>query len=120
MKAARRHLWQTLHVPKPLKPAPDPEAPKPPSHSFMCLYRPSLPMGLSDRAAAGDAESQFELGRLYFEGTADRSGPFDFTPGVPRDYVEAEHLLNRAAEQGHEGARQLLEVLKLHSPRGVH
>ena len=86
----------------------------------MCLYRPSFPMGLSDRAEAGDAESQFELGRLYFEGTADRSGAYDFTPGVPRNYVEAEQLLSRAAEQGHEGARQLLEVVKLHSPTGVH
>jgi len=77
---------------------------------------------------AGEADAQFELGRLHFEGreessTSGSSGPHvvsSFTPGVPRDLDRAAELLRLAADQGHEGARKLIEVVRLHSASGVH
>ena len=44
---------------------------------------------LRERAEAGDAEAQSELGRMYKEGE-----------GVPRDYGQAARWLRQAAEQG--------------------
>lgn len=100
----------------------------------MCLYRPDFSHTLMSDLDKGDADAQFEMGRLYFEGRADEShasqGGKDgkdgkdtissFTPGVPRQYVEAARLLQLAADQGHVEARRLLEVVKLHIKDGVH
>jgi TPR repeat protein len=77
---------------------------------------------------AGDPDAQFELGRTYFEGRAESSsstrtgdGTFaSFTPEVRRNLAAAEELLKKAADQGHEEAARLLEVVKLHTPNGVH
>ena len=97
----------------------------------MCLYRPDFSHTLVSDLDKGDADAQFEMGRIYFEGRADEShtsrGGKDgkdtiasFTPGVPRQYVEAARLLQLAADQGHGEARRLLEVVKLHIKDGVH
>ncbi len=118
-------------MPKRQKPASSPKAAEQEAHSFTCLYRPTFSHGLLADAEEGDAGAQFALGRLYFEGRADKShtshGGKDgkdtvasFTPGVPRRHVAAAALLQKAADQGHTEAQKLLEVVKLHTPRGVH
>ena len=52
-------------------------------------------------AEQGDAEAQFNLGRMYFEGL-----------GVAQDWVLALMWTHLAAAQGHEAAIQVQEVLK--------
>lgn len=121
-------------MPRSRKPRPDPKtkpAPPPRPPRVACFYRPGIAGPLKASAEAGDAEAQFELGRLYFEGRADESHISNdgsngedivasFIPGVPQSHVEAATLLQKAAQQGHTGARKLLEVVKLHLPKGVH
>ena len=51
-------------------------------------------------AEAGDAESQYMLGRLYALGD-----------GVPRDFVQAWRWFDRAARQGHAPAAEARHVL---------
>jgi transposase-like protein len=52
---------------------------------------------LEDAAESGDAEAQFELGRLYLDEL-----------GGLQDLAQARGWVNRAAEQGHVGAQSLL------------
>ena len=126
-------LCQNRHVPSHRKPRPDPKAETAPLRAprLACFYTPGISAPLQKSADAGDAEAQFELGRLYFEGRADESHIINdgsdgkdvvarFTPGLPQSHAEAATLLQKAAEQGHTGARQLPEVVKLHIPKGVH
>lgn len=53
-----------------------------------------------EAAAQGDAEAQYDLGRLYFEGK-----------GVPQDDAEAARWYRMAAEQGHAKAQNKLGVM---------
>ncbi|MBR6802989.1 MAG: SEL1-like repeat protein [Kiritimatiellae bacterium] len=55
---------------------------------------------LKHRARLGDAEAQFEVGCCYYEGD-----------GVPKNLVEAVKWYQKAAEQGHAGAKQRLQEL---------
>jgi TPR repeat protein len=97
----------------------------------MCFYRPTFSHSLMADVEKGDADAQFELGRIYFEGRADESHTnhygkdgedvvASFVPGVPRHHAAAAALLQKAADQGHLEAQKLLEVVKLHTPKGVH
>jgi len=85
----------------------------------MCFYRPTFSHTLLSDADRGDADAQFELGRVYFEGRDDSSTSASFTPGVERNHATASAWLKKAAAQGHTEARQLLEVVRLHFPKGV-
>jgi TPR repeat protein len=89
-----------------------------------CMIRPPHSHSLMSAVEAGDPSAQFELGRTYFEGrpeSASSSGSFaSFTPAIRRDLAAAEDLLKKAADQGHEEAAKLLEVVKLHTHKGVH
>ena len=118
-------------MPRRRPPLPDPKAGAASPPPFTCFYRPPIHLGLLDSADAGDPDAQYELGRLYLEGRAEASRSSrqgseeqsvvaEFTPAVERNHIRATELLQKAADQGHEGARQLLEVAKLHSPKGVH
>lgn len=55
---------------------------------------------LLERAQAGDAEAQFELGVRYYYGD-----------GVPEDEEEAAKWTRLAAEQGHAGAQNNLGLM---------
>ena len=55
---------------------------------------------LQQRAAAGDATAQFELGALYYLGQ-----------GVPQDYAQARTWYEKAAVQGHAKAQFNLGAL---------
>jgi TPR repeat protein len=99
--------------------------------SFICIYRPSYGARLFGFAAEGDADAQFQYGRLLFEGRAAESHTSysgkdgkdvfcSYTPAEPRSYPAAVEWLQKAADQGHAEARQLLEVVKLHVKDGVH
>ena len=95
----------------------------------MCFYRPTFSHTLLAEVEKGNADAQFELGRIYFEGRAAaahdtyKDGKLvtaSYTDGVPRNHRAAADLLQKAASQGHAEARQLLEVLKRHTATGVH
>lgn len=99
--------------------------------SFMCLYRPDFGLSLFDPAEAGDADAQCELGRLYLEGRAEESHTSysgqdgrdiicSYTPAFEPHHPLAMKWLQKAADQGHAEARQLLEAGKLHVKDGVH
>lgn len=99
--------------------------------SFICLYRRDPGAGLLGPAEQGDANAQYELGRLRFEGRAAESHTRFYgkdgkdvvasdLPARDRNYLSAEKWLQKAADQGHPEARQLLEVVKLHIKDGVH
>ena len=99
--------------------------------SFMCLYRRDTDSSLLGPAEEGDAKAQYELGRLRFEGRAGehhysycgkdgKDVVASYAPAFERDYFAAEEWLQKAADQGHPEARQLLEVVKLHIKDGVH
>lgn len=62
---------------------------------------------LEDAAEAGDADAQFELGRLYL----------DENSGL-QDLAQARSWVSRAAEQGHVGAQSLLGHM-YHAGRGA-
>jgi uncharacterized protein len=62
---------------------------------------------LEDAAEAGDADAQFELGRVYLD---EHSGL--------QDLAQARSWVSRAAEQGHVGAQSLLGHM-YHSGRGA-
>ena len=62
---------------------------------------------LEDAAEAGDADAQFELGRLYLD---EHSGL--------QDLAQARSWVSRAAEQGHVGAQSLLGHM-YHAGRGA-
>lgn len=62
---------------------------------------------LEDAAEAGDADSQFELGRLYLD-----------EHGGLQDLAQARSWVSRAAEQGHVGAQSLLGHM-YHAGRGA-
>ena len=72
----------------------------------------SLPLSLSaqtidelkTRAANGDAKAQYNLGDRYYNGE-----------GVEVDYVQCAVWLEKAAEQGHEKAQQMLSLLELYA-----
>ena len=61
-----------------------------------CLSRPSVDE-IKEKAEAGDAESQFNLGSMYSQGNE-----------VKQDYFEAFKWWNKAAEQGYVGAQSNL------------
>ncbi|MGO9950730.1 MAG: retroviral-like aspartic protease family protein [Dissulfurispiraceae bacterium] len=58
-------------------------------------------------AVQGNAEAQYNLGRMYIEGQ-----------GVPRNYAEATKWYRKAAEQGHAGAQHDLGMM-YNSGQGV-
>ena len=91
---------------------------------FMCLYRRDPDCSLLWPAEAGDAHAQFALGRMYFDGRAAESHTThsgqdgrdivcSYTPAVERHYPLAIKWLQKAADQGHAEAWQLLEAVKL-------
>jgi TPR repeat protein len=99
--------------------------------SFMCLYRPTFSHTLLSGVDEGHPDAQFELGRLYLEGRAAQSHNSysgkdgkdvvaSYTPAFERTYLAAEKWLQKAGDQGHPEAQQLLEVVKLHIKDGVH
>ena len=62
---------------------------------------------LKTRAANGDAEAQFNLGKRYYKGE-----------GVTKDYAEAVRWWRKSAEQGHAKAQGILGYC-YHSGEGV-
>ncbi len=83
----------------------------------ICFYRPDAGDSLWSDADHGDPEAQAALGRLYFEGRAERATDTDtgrgfivssFTPGFEQDLAQAAKWLRKAANQGHAEAKQLL------------
>lgn len=62
---------------------------------------PYISEELLDRANKGDMEAQYIVGYSFFHGD-----------GVPLDWLVAKHYLEKAAQQGHEQARELLEKTK--------
>lgn len=103
-------------------------SPDTPSPEFVSILRPAFDLAASARAREGDAEALFEMGRLFFEGrrathavTRSRDAVLtSCSPGVPRDPTEAARLLQQAADQGHDEARRLLEVVRLEIEPGIH
>jgi TPR repeat protein len=63
---------------------------------------------LKPLAAQGNAEAQFNLGSLYYQGW-----------GVPQDYKEAVKWLRKAAEQGHVFAQATLGTIYADGEEGV-
>jgi TPR repeat protein len=63
---------------------------------------------LRERAAAGDAEAQFTLGKNYESGRS----------GVKKDYAEAANWYRKSAEQGNAYAQASLGIL-YHSGKGL-
>ena len=63
---------------------------------------------LRERAAAGDAEAQFTLGKNYEAGRG----------GLKRDYAEAANWYRKSAEQGNVYAQASLGIL-YHAGKGV-
>ena len=63
---------------------------------------------LEPLAEQGNAEAQFNLGSLYYQGW-----------GVPQDYKEAAQWMRKAAEQGHVFAQATLGSLYAEGVRGV-
>jgi TPR repeat protein len=98
-----------------------------PQPGFICFYRPGISHSLRFEADQGDAEAQFELGRLYLEGRDEQSHTSkngsdvvsSFTPAFARNQAEAALWLQKAADQGHGEAHRLLEAVRA-EPRGVH
>ncbi|MBR1475633.1 MAG: TonB family protein [Muribaculaceae bacterium] len=62
---------------------------------------PYISEELLDRANKGDMEAQYIVGYSFFHGD-----------GVPLDWLVARHYLEKAAQQGHEQASELLEKTK--------
>lgn len=63
---------------------------------------------LKDRAAAGDPDAQFTLGKNYEAGRS----------GLKKDYAEAANWYRKSAEQGNPWAQASLGIL-YHSGKGV-
>jgi uncharacterized protein len=63
---------------------------------------------LKERAAAGDAEAQFSLGKNYEAGRS----------GLKKDYAEAARWYRKSAEQGNVWAQASLGIL-YHSGKGL-
>ena len=63
---------------------------------------------LKPLAEQGDAEAQFNLGSLYYQGW-----------GVPQDYKEAVKWLRKAAEQSHVFAQTTLGTIYAEGVQGV-
>ena len=87
---------------------------------FMCFYRPNASHSIRPDAEVGDAEAQFTLGRLYFEGrlqasTSDDRDPdlvvSSFTPAFEPSLPSAVKWLRQAADQGHAEAKHLLDTV---------
>ena len=55
---------------------------------------------LLQAAKQGDMEAQYRLGNRYYIGL-----------GVEQNFIEAEHWLKEAAQNGHTGARLYLGIL---------
>lgn len=58
-------------------------------HSAICIAQPAEIVELRKKAVAGDADAQFEIGRLYY-----------FGKYVSKDWKEATKWWHKAAEQG--------------------
>jgi hypothetical protein len=105
---------------------PKPKAPAP--RTYSCAIRPSVSHYLMAGVQSNDPDALFEMGRLYSEGTADRTGGTHdengvrafFIRGIPRDPIAAQELLQKAAEQGHLQAKQLLDAIKLEATGAAH
>jgi TPR repeat protein len=86
----------------------------------MCFYRPDPGHHLFGPAENGDADAQFGLGRLHAEGRAEQSSTRDygthvvssFTPALPQNQAAAAGWLQKAADQGHAGAAELLAAVR--------
>ena len=98
------------------------------SKDFICFYRPDVSHSLRWDADHGDPEAQAALGRLYFEGRAERAADIDigkdlmvssFTPAFEQDFAQAAKWLRKAAEQGHAAAKRLLGTV-LAKAKGIH
>ncbi|MEO8500474.1 MAG: tetratricopeptide repeat protein [Vicinamibacteria bacterium] len=72
------------------------------------MYRRGRGAVLLPSAESGDVDAQFALGQLYFEGAPENSIGVGFNPAVLQDLPAAARWLERAADQGHAGARNLL------------
>src|SRR4029079_2561248 len=67
----------------------------------LCLTHGALAQpALREKAEKGDADAQFTLGMMYYEGRS-----------VPRDYVESARWFRKAAEQGHAIAQYALGAI---------
>ena len=62
--------------------------------AFACSSPPSGKDNVSRQADQGNAEAQYVLGGMYYEGK-----------NVPQDYAEAIKWYRKAADQGHAGAQ---------------
>src|SRR5580692_10959976 len=75
---------------------------------FACAQPPAGRPPLRDRAAAGDPEAQFNLGKNYEAGRS----------GLKKDYAEAANWYRKSAEQGNVYAQASLGIL-YHSGKGL-
>lgn len=94
---------------------------------FICFYRPGAGDSLRWDADRGNPEAQAALGRLYLEGSSQRTSNTEtedllvssFTPAFEPDLSQATKWLQKAARQGHAGAKQLLGAI-LAKAKGIH
>ncbi len=94
---------------------------------FICFYRPDAGDSLWGDAGRGNPEAQAALGRLYLEGSPQRTSDIEtedaivssFTPAFEPDLSQATKWLQKAARQGHTEAKRLLGAI-LAKAKGVH
>ena len=94
---------------------------------FICFYRSNASESLSWDADRGNSEAQAALGRLYLEGSPKRTSKTEtenlivssFTPAIEPDLSQATKWLQKAARQGHAGAKRLLAAI-LAKAKGIH
>lgn len=75
------------------------------------MYRRRSDVVLLPYAESGDVDAQFALGQLYLHGAPGEHIGIGFHPEVPQHLPAAARWLERAADQGHAGAQNLLAVM---------
>lgn len=94
---------------------------------FICFYRPDASESLRWEADRGNPDAQTALGRLYLEGSPQRTSDTEtedllvssYTPAFEPDLAQATKWLQKAARQGHAGAKRLLGAI-LAKAKGIH
>lgn len=73
---------------------------------FLCALLPMTVMAqyekYIDAAKQGDVDAQYNVGLYYYRGQ-----------GVEKNFTQALYWFTKAAEQGHEGAKETLQELGL-------
>ncbi len=86
---------------------------------IQCSYHPPPDFFLRMAAEKGDVQAQLALGRLCYEGAPQTTSGVSFTDAVEPDHAQAAMWLQKATDQGHAGAAELLEVVRAYG-KGVH